>query len=1028
MYDYNFVYSKTLEYFKGDDLAAKKWIEKYCLKNKKGELLESSPKDMHLRLSAEFFRIESNYPNPISQEKIFNLLNEFKYIIPQGSPMYGIGNNESITSLSNCFVIGSHDDSDSYGSIMKTDEEQIQLMKRRGGVGHDLSHLRPAGSLANNSVLGGKAGSTLYMGRYSNSTREVAQDGRRGALMLSVSVKHPDTERFIDVKLEQGKVTGANISVKIDDEFMEAVNKDEDFIQTFPIDLNINTHTPFIEELLNGKIKYGVLYPLEQEGDNGFKGCYAKRIKARDLWNKIIKNAWQSAEPGILFWDRVVSESPADVYADLGFKTVSTNPCFTGDTIIAIADGRNGVSIKELAEIGNNFLVYSARPRRKGGWKTEIKEAKAFKTGVKKVIKIYLSDGSSFKCTPDHLLALPNNEYIEAKDSLQKELSKFSNKNIDLSGNVKVVKIEECGIEDVYDLNVEDNHNFYIITKTDDENFLNSSGVLVHNCGEIPLCPYDSCRLLALNLYSYVENPFTDKAKFNFELFKEHSRIAQRLMDDLVDLEIEKIEKILDKINSDPEPDYVKKVEKELWEKIKEKSIYGRRTGLGITAEGDMLAAMGLKYGSKEAIEFSVNVHKTLAVESYKESIDLARTRGSFPICDSTMESVGNGSEFLNRIYNELPIGYQLDWEVYGRRNISNLTIAPTGTTSLMSQTTSGVEPLFSPFYKRRAKTDDPKRITFTDEVGDTWEEFFVIHPKFVKWFEVNYWDKVDDHLGVDSPGEWLSKCNESVLQKYFELSPYYEATANDIDWVSSVKMQGEIQKWVDHSISKTVNVPNKTSIDVVGDIYLSAWKNGCKGVTIYRDGSRSGVLVNTDSKKENKSEFNYTDAFKRPKVTDCDIYHKRALKKNWILMIGKVNGHPFEIFNLQDSEEGILPKNLTKGKITRIKRKVYKFEGVSSDGKKYVIDNIITYMSEDERVSTLKYSALLRHGMHPKFIIKMIDKFATIISFDKVVQWGLRHYVTDLQKPECPNCGSNNYHSHEGCWTCQDCGFSKCG
>lgn len=876
MYSRLEVFKSTLQYFRGDELAANKWIEKYCLKNTQGDLLELNPGFMHRRMAKEFARIEAGYPNALSEEIIFELFKDFRYLAPQGSPMYGIGNNFTITSLSNCFVIGNNNNADSYGSIMRTDEEQVQVMKRRGGAGHDLSHLRPSECVANGAKLGFGAGMPLFMNRYSSSTREVAQDGRRGALMLSVHVKHPDAGKFIDAKLIEGKVTGANISVKVSDEFMLAVEQDKDFIQTFPIDCDWKTHTGFTESLDCGIIEYNKLYPLgETSGWEEFNGQYAKRIKARDLWMKIVQNVWQSAEPGLLFWDTILMESPADVYEK--FKTISTNPC-----------------------------------------------------------------------------------------------------------------------------------------------------------GEIPLSQYDSCRLLAINLYSYVMFPFTKRAYFNFDLFKLHVSQAQRIMDDLVDLELEKINQIVEKIENDKEAADIKWVEWNLWEKIKQTAIDGRRTGLGVLAEGDMLAALGFRYGSEEAIEQSVLVHKTMAIESYRTSIQLAKERGSFPIWSMKNDECG-GSRFLGRMASTLSHADIMDWIKYGRRNISNLTIAPTGTTSLMTQTTSGIEPMFIHSYKRRTKVDNSDRVVFVDEQGDKWEEYNVVHPKFIEWYRIQleenfsdfrvWYDGISfDYIHVK---EFLEEISENLIRVLFEQSPYYKATANDIDWINSVKMQGAIQQWVDHSISKTVNVPKNTAIETVGEIYLKAWKYGCKGVTLYRDGSRTGVLV---SKDDNKTKFAYSKSFKRPVVTQCDIYHKTALKKSWMLIVGKVDDKPYEIFNIQAVNDQNFPAKIKHGTITKVKSKVYRLEGFL-DGQRYVIDDLVSLMSAEEGVNTRKYSAMLRHGMAPEFIAKEIEEYATIVSFDKVVQRVLRNYFTIPDyKEKCPECGGENYHSNEGCYTCLDCGFSKCG
>lgn len=1138
MYSREEAKEECLKYFNGDELAANVFIDKYALKDKQGNLLEKDPEDMHRRMTNEFKRIENKYPNPMNWIEVFELFDHFKYVIPGGSQMAGVGNNTAITSLSNCFVIDSA--IDSYGGIMRADEEQIQIMKRRGGVGHDLSNLRPSGVSANNSILGRVAGATLYMDRFSNSTREVAQDGRRGALMLSIDVRHPDCDKFIDAKMKEGKVIGANISVRISDDFMKAVENDGDFIQTFPL---YQEGRKFTDNLFSDQSYNELIRVTDNYGD-----FYCKRIKAKELWNKIIKNAHQSAEPGVLFWDTIIKESPADCYGEQ-WKTISTNPCFTGDTIIAVADGRNGVSIKELSDKNEQFIVYSARPKtyRKEGWVTEIKKAIAFKTGHKKVLKLVLSNGSSFKCTSDHLLALSNKMYIKAIDSIGLKLEKFytfSNKNdnksyrhinsksngyarqyrliweyfngkydgsffnvdhkndnskqdnienlqlcslkehkektkrlgldnpihkikgseylslysrrsniqangakygwskdkieecliefdlkygdkllnlkkldinVNYSEDVFVEDIIDCGDEDVYDLTVEDNHNFYIITKTDDDNYLNCSGILVHNCGEIPLCAYDSCRLTAINLYSYVNDPFTDKSTFDYELFKNHINKAQRLMDDLIDLEVEKIDKILDKIEKDPEPEEIKLTEFKLWLKIRQKAIEGRRTGLGITAEADMLAALGLRYGTPEATEFSINIHRILAIESYRSSIQLAKERGAFPIYDFTKE-VNN--PFIKRIYKELPQESQKNLFLYGRRNIADLTIAPTGTVSLETQTTSGIEPLFKPFYKRKRKVNKSTSKTITDQNGDIWEEYFVIHPKFVEWFNIYYRD--DEFNGV------MEELSEKELQSVFENSPYYKATANDIDWKESVRMQGEIQKWIDHSISKTVNLPSETTIEQVDELYRLAWSSGCKGLTIYRDGSREGVL--TSSTKEEKKEFEYLNSIKIPKERGCDIYHKTAMKKSWMIVVGKVDNKPVEIFAFEDLENHTFPVNITKGIVTKEKSKTYSL--ISKDSEKtYKIKNIVDLMTDTEGVDTRKYSLMLRHRINPQFIIDQIREYATITSFDKVIERILLKYVKEerTSKELCPECKSKLIRQ-EGCLKCTNCSWSKCG
>ena len=722
-YSYDEAYNASLEYFKGDELAARVWVNKYAVKDSFGNIYEKSPEDMHWRIANEVARVEAKYPNALSSQELFDLLDHFKYIVPQGSPMTGIGNDYQIASLSNCFVIGLDGSADSYGAIIRIDEEQVQLMKRRGGVGHDLSHIRPKGSPVKNSALT-STGLVPFMERYSNSTREVAQDGRRGALMLSVSIKHPDSESFIDAKMTEGKVTGANVSVKLDDEFMQAAVEGKPYTQQYPID----SPNPMV----------------------------SKEIDASALWKKIVHNAWKSAEPGVLFWDTIIRESVPDCYADLGFRTVSTNPC-----------------------------------------------------------------------------------------------------------------------------------------------------------GEIPLCPYDSCRLLAINLYSYVVNPFTPEAYFDFDLFKKHISLAQRIMDDIIDLELEKIERILEKIDSDPESMEVKGSERHLWEKIYHKSGLGRRTGVGITAEGDMLAAMGLRYGTEEATEFSEKVHKTIALEAYRSSVNMAKERGAFEIYDAEREK---NNPFINRLKEADPELYE-EMKKYGRRNIACLTIAPTGTTSLMTQTTSGIEPVFMPVYKRRRKVnpnDANVHVDFVDETGDAFEEYVVFHHKFLTWMKIN---------GYDPDKRYTQEEIDELVEK----SPYYKATSNDVDWLMKVKMQGRIQKWVDHSISVTINLPNNVSEDLVNQLYVEAWRSGCKGCTVYRDGSRAGVLIST--KKKDKKEEEEECRCKppqvvevRPKVLEADVVRFQNNKEKWVAFVGLLDGRPYEIFTgLQDDEEGIvLPKSVTSGRIIK--------------------------------------------------------------------------------------------------------------
>jgi ribonucleoside-diphosphate reductase alpha chain len=833
-------FKASLEYFKNDDLAARVWLNKYALKDSEGNIFELTPTDMHRRIAKELARVEKKYKNPLSEDEIFDLIKGFKYIVPQGSPMAGIGNPYQIGSLSNCFVIGNSGESDSYGGIMKIDQEQVQLMKRRGGVGHDLSHVRPKGSAVKNSALT-STGLVPFMERYSNSTREVAQDGRRGALMLSVSINHPDSEDFINAKLEQGKVTGANVSVRIDDEFMKAVKKGGEYTQKYPI---------FSK---NPK--------------------FSKSIDANALWKKIVHNAWKSAEPGILFWDTIINESVPDCYADLGYKTVSTNPC-----------------------------------------------------------------------------------------------------------------------------------------------------------GEIPLCPYDSCRLLAINLFSYVENPFTEKAKFNFKLFKKHVAAAQRIMDDIIDLELEKVDNILKKIDSDPELDEVKATERNLWVNIQRKAEEGRRTGVGITAEGDMLAALGIQYGSEAGNAFSIEVHKTIAIEAYRASVYLAKERGAFSIFDAEREK---NNPFIRRL-KEADSKLYYEMLEYGRRNIALLTIAPTGTTSLMTQTTSGIEPVFMPVYKRRRKVnpnDKEARIDFVDEVGDSWEEYVVFHHRFKQWMEVN---------GIDSSKNFSQKEIDELITK----SPYYKATSNDVDWLSKVSMQGAIQKWVDHSISVTINLPNDATEDLVGDLYLKAWEVGCKGVTVYRDGSRSGVLISNEEKKEEASDDKLT-AFpkKRPQVLEADVVRFQNSKEKWIAFIGLIDGKPYEVFTgLADDEDGILiPRWVNTGVIIKNRNEDgtsrYDFQYKNTRGYKTTIEGLSHKFNPEFWNYAKLISSTLRHGMPIDKIVDLINSLQldseSINTWKNGVVRALKRYVADGTKAKghaCDNCESENLIYQEGCLTCKDCGSSKCG
>ena len=843
-YTYDDVIKSATKYFDGDELAASVWLNKYALKDSAGNLYERTPDDMHKRLASEIARVESKYSNSLTESEVYDLLKDFKYIVPQGGPMTGIGNPFQIASLSNCFVIGNKGVADSYGGVMKIDEEQVQLMKRRGGVGHDLSHIRPKGSPVMNSALT-STGIVPFMERYSNSTREVAQDGRRGALMLSVSVKHPDAEHFVDAKMDGTKVTGANVSVKITDDFMKAVKENKNFPQQYPIESANPTYTT--------------------------------ETSATKLWDKIIHNAWKSAEPGILFWDTVINESVADCYADLGFKTVSTNPC-----------------------------------------------------------------------------------------------------------------------------------------------------------GEIPLCPYDSCRLLAINLYNYVENPFTPEASFNMQLFKKHAAHAQRIMDDIVDLEMEKIDAIIKKIEDDPEGLDVKRTELTLWKKIKQKCSEGRRTGVGITAEGDMLAALGKKYGTDEALDFSVKVHKTLALEAYRSSVELAKDRCSFPIYDSIREEK---NPMVNRIKEADPALYE-DMAKYGRRNIALLTIAPTGTTSIMTQTSSGIEPVFMVSYKRRKKinpNDQNSRVDFVDEVGDSWEEYNVFHHHFKTWLTANGYDANE-----------VATYSQEELDKIIAKTPYYGATANDVDWVNKVKMQGAIQKWVDHSISVTVNIPEETTEEMVSKIYMTGWESGCKGITVYRDGSRSGVLVSNDDKGKKEEAaagaFMETQAPPRPKVLEADIVKFNNNHEKWVAIVGTIDGRPYEIFTGRAEDSFSILSHVDKGWVIRNKsqdgRARYDFQYEDKDGYKTTIEGLSRTFNQEYWNYAKLISGVLRHGMPIAFVVEMVANLhlsdESLNTWKNGVQRALKRYIPDGTKVSgkaCPECSSEEgMMFKEGCLTCMDCGYSKCG
>ena len=855
-FSFDEAFQATLSYFGGDELAARVWVNKYAMKDSFGNIYEKSPVDMHWRIANEVARIEKKYKNPLTAQQVFDLLDHFRYIIPAGSPMTGIGNTQQVASLSNCFVIGLDGKADSYGAIMRIDEEQVQLMKRRGGVGHDLSHIRPKGSPVNNSALT-STGLVPFMERYSNSTREVAQDGRRGALMLSVSIKHPDSEAFIDAKMEEGKVTGANVSVKLDDAFMQAAIDGKTYVQQWPID----SDSPLVK----------------------------KEISARDLWQKIVHNAWKSAEPGVLFWDTILRESIPDCYADLGFATVSTNPC-----------------------------------------------------------------------------------------------------------------------------------------------------------GEIPLCPYDSCRLLSINLFSYVDKPFTADATFNFDKFKQHVQYAQRIMDDIVDLEMEKIDQIIEKIKADPENDEVKETEYHLWEKIKHKSSMGRRTGVGITAEGDMLAALGLRYGTEEATDFSVLVHKTLALNAYRSSVTMAKERGAFEVFDAQREAK---NPFVLRLKEADPELYD-DMKRYGRRNIACLTIAPTGTTSLMTQTTSGIEPVFMPVYKRRRKVnpnDTDVHVDFVDEVGDSFEEYIVYHRKFLEWMQIN---------GYDTEKRYTQDEIDALVAK----SPYYKATANDVDWLMKVKMQGAIQQWVDHSISVTVNLPNDVDEALVNRLYVEAWRSGCKGCTIYRDGSRAGVMISVskDDKKKGKhaegadvqevadnrlpcKQPEVTEV--RPKELECDVVRFQNNKEKWVAFVGLLNGYPYEIFTgLQDDEEGIvLPKNVTKGKIIKSATAEgthrYDFQFENKRGYKTTVEGLSEKFNPEYWNYAKLISGVLRYRMPIDHVMKLVSslqlKDESINTWKNGVERALKKYIVDGTKAngqKCPVCGHESLVYQEGCLICTNCGASRCG
>jgi len=1161
------VFIKSLEYFKGDELAANVWINKYALKDSEGNIYEETPDDMHHRIASEIARIEKKYPNPISEDDIYDSIKKFKYIVPQGGSMSGIGNNEQTVSLSNCFVIGN--EHDSYGSVMKTDEEQVQLMKRRGGIGHDLSHIRPKNSPVKNSALT-STGLVPFMERYSNSTREVGQDGRRGALMLSCDIKHPNSEDFMDAKMTQGKVTGANISLKLSDDFMKAVIDNNVFTQQYPV--------------------------------NSLNPTIMNEVLAKPLFDKIVHNAWSSAEPGILLWDTVIKESIPDCYSDFGFKTVSTNPCFSGKEKLLTIDGNR--TFEELCGLTNIKIINSVG---------HVVPTKVWCSGKKETINVYDSQSNIMTCTPDHVWKTINDGEVQAKDLKGKQLLPYLNqkntnkdelyvklgfiqgdgnlgrlkstahngfeinigKNDDdvlnyfnlkrtdknyrkfyvteyydicktlefnceslpertlplsiyawsdknklsflsglysangsIVGNYRIALKSTCKqlilevqkllkefdidsyyttnksktvtfsngdyvCKESYDLNIGKYYDlikFYskigfihqykniklfdvITTRSPKITKIINNGVIdvydfiepetnwgvvndciSHNCGEIPLCPYDSCRLIAMNLYSYVIDPFTKNAKFDYDLFDKHAYLSQRYMDDIIDLELEKIDQILCKIESDPEDEDIKKVEKDLWLKIKEKAINGRRTGIGITSEGDMLAALGYTYGTKDATDFSINIHKKMAISVYKASCLLSQERGSFPIFNAELEKNNPLILRLSKADPELANLLKI-----GRRNIALLTLAPVGTVSIMTQTTSGIEPVFLVSYKRRRKinpNDKDTRVDFVDEVGDSWEEYNVFHPKFLKWLNVNEYDANEVKLYSDE-----------MLKPIIEKSPYHNATSNDVDWVEKVKMQGGIQKWIDHSISVTVNLPNNATEEVVSNVYIEAWKSGCKGVTVYRDGSRSGVLISNDKKEEKKADviISENSAPKRPKSLKCDILRFQNNKEKWIGFVGTLEDRPYEIFTgALDSFQ--IPSFVEEGWIRKVKDTKINDEGQEVKTSRYDFiyfdkDGYEQEMRGLNRAFNREYwnygklmSGILRHGMPIPNAINLVDSLSlgdTVVSWKSGVKRMLKRYIKDgedVKGAVCPECGLHTLKYESGCSSCTNCGYSKCG
>lgn len=1200
------VYKATLEYFNGDELATDVWMSKYALKDENLEFLEKTPNDMHKRLAKEYSRIEQKYENPLSYEEIYNLIKGFKYFVPAGSPMYGIGNNNSIVSLGNCYVTGYN--MDSYGGIVMDDHDMVQLFKRRAGVGLDLSHLRPNESSVQNSA-GTSTGAASFMERYSHSTKEVAQSGRRGALMLTIDIKHPDAENFIDAKLEQGKVTGANISVKVTNEFMKKVENNEDFIQTFPVDLDITHHTPFMEELFNDEIEYNKIYNLKYENDNEYKGCYAKRINAKELWNKIVKNAWQSAEPGVIFWDEITGNSPAASYGGEWVET-STNPCVSENTkiltdsgyikiadklnesvnvwngqefssvipqitgynqsmfLITFSDGselectdyhtfytwdgyvRNGNLIEKKAKqlkIGDKlekyeFPILNRKHKSKnekinlyplgffagdGYYKREGTYLSLY--GKKKhLIELFNIDGNiwhddkndklTFKINlPELNIKNENlkkhvpsdvNRYskyevltwisglMDSDGSINSKEGSVSISSIDKDflkkiktdvlntlgvnshlidekpGGNKVIKDQEYYVNDsyrlvisahniiklrelglkTYRLNIDDidvnrdagrfirikniqrinNADVVYCFKEDKRGRGCFNGVVTGQCGELPLPPYDSCRLSSLNLYSYVKNPYTKSAHFDFDLFEDHVKKAQRLMDDIVDLEEEKVDKILQKIDNDPESDKLKDLEWNIWVKIKNMLLNGRRTGLGVTGLGDMLAALNLQYSSSQSLELINIIFEKFGLNSYVSSIEMAKERGKFKEFNIEKEQF---NPFIRNILEKLKTNYPDIWEMYyqyGRRNIANSTIAPTGSISILTQTTSGIEPAFMLYYKRRRKVDKDKstKAVFKDNDGNWWEEYNVFHHKFVDWFKVTHWDRLSDkekqEMNVKTPLEWLKSCSNELLEKYVQESPYYNATANEINYLNKVKMQGDIQKYIDHSISVTHNLPKDISKEEVSDIYFYAWKNNCKGVTIYRDGSREGVLVSDNEKNNDDNTFIDRDAIKRPKDLISDVYVVTVKGKKWIVSVGLLNNKPYEVFAFEKYENDINIKNGQRGIMTRVKRGQYK---LCFDDENCIM-NITDRMSDEEEALTRVISWGLRHGGGIKFVTEQLNKTqGDMTSFSKSIARTLKRYIKDGEKSgiTCPNCGSDNVVYKDGCDSCLSCGLSNC-